>query len=138
MITALVLPWWGWGYLLVLLTLFFAGLLADDDTRSFNRIISSGFSIFAIHIFVIGLFNSFVLDAIDYLIIPMFLIGVFWEYTRANIETKRAEEVLEQEADLSEEERNLFITIALGFNALVIVPGYAAGFILCFRVLGFM
>ncbi len=138
MIDGLVLPWWAWGYLLVLMTLFFAGLMADDEGRSFNRIISSCFSIFAIYIFVIGFFNSFILDAIDYLIIPMFLIGVFWEYTRANIETKRAEEMLEKEADLSEEERSLFIAIALGFNALIIVPGYAAGFLLCFRVLGLM
>ena len=132
------MPWWAWAYLLSLLTLFIAGLLADDDTRSFNRIISSAFSIFSIYIFVFGFFNQFVLDAIDYLVIPMFLIGVFWEFTRSNIETKHAEEELKKEADLSEEERNLFITIAIGVNALVIVPGYAAGFILCFRALGFI
>lgn len=138
MISGLVLPWWAWGYLLVLVTLFIAGLMAKDESRSFNRIISSAFSVFAIHIFVFGLFNQSVTDAIDYLIIPMFLIGVFWEYTRATIETKRVEEELKREADLSDEERNLFLTIALAFNALVIVPGYAVGFLLCFRVLGFL
>lgn len=131
-----VLPWWAWGYLLLLLTLFVAGLLSEGDKRSFNRLISSAFSIFAIHIFVIGFFNGFILDAIDYLIIPMFLIGVFWEYTRADMETVRAKEELEAEADLTDDERDFLLNVALVFNACLIIPGYAAGFVLCVQVLG--
>ena len=136
MIFGLVLPWWAGGYLFALMFLFVLSFMLDDDGRSFNRIVSSAFSVFSIHIFVVGFFNDFILDSIGYLIIPMFLIGVFWEYTRANIETKRAEEELAKELELSAEERDLFLTIAMGFNAIVIVPGYVAGFLLCFRVLG--
>ncbi len=131
------LPWWAWGYLFALLSLFFAGLFAGEE-RSVNRIISSAFSVFSINIFVVGFFNGFVLDLIGYLIIPMFMIGVFWEFTRANIETVRAQAELEKEADLNDEERNFLLNMALLFNALVIVPGYVAGLVLCLRVVGIM
>ncbi|MGH1457060.1 MAG: hypothetical protein ACRBDI_09785 [Alphaproteobacteria bacterium] len=132
-----VLPWWAWAYLFALLSLFFAGLFSGEE-RSFNRIISSAFSVFSINIFVIGFFNGFIIDLIGYLIIPMFMIGVFWEFTRANIETARAQSELEKEVELSEGERDFLLNTALLFNAVVIVPGYVAGFVLCLRVLGLM
>ncbi len=132
-----LLPWWASGYLLTILTLFFIGVFSGDE-RSFNRIVSSAFSVFAIHIFVIGFFNAFIIHSIGYLIIPMFLIGVFWEYTRANIEKARARVELEKEADLSDGERDFLLSAALFMNACLIVPGYMAGFVLVLRVLGVM
>lgn len=135
MIAQITLPWWGWGYLLVTLFFFVIGVLGDDK-KMWNEIVSSALSLFSICLFVIGFFNYFIVDAVDLLFIPMFLIGIYWEFTKAVVESSRAEEELAKEAELNENERLVMLNVAIAFNACLVVPGYVMGLILCFSVLG--
>lgn len=135
MISQITLPWWGWGYLLVVMTLFIAGCISDEKP-DWNELVSSALSLFSICIFVIGFFNAFIVDAVNYLLIPMFLIGVYWEFSRALTESRRAEEDLSNDIDLTDNERIVLLNVAIGVNALVVVPGYVMGLVLCCKLLG--
>ncbi|PCI57093.1 MAG: hypothetical protein COB36_02145 [Alphaproteobacteria bacterium] len=135
MFTQVVLPWWGWGYLLVVLTIFVTSFFSEKSLNM-NEVSASAMSLFSICVFVIGFYNPLVVQFLGILIIPMTLIGIYWEFTSAIYETGNAQDELAREADLSDGERTLLLNVAIGFNALIVVPGYVLGIILSIYVLG--
>ncbi len=134
MLSHVMLPWWGWGYLLFVLIMFVVSFFADKKVN-FNELTSSAFSLFTICVFVIGFFNPQIVTFLGVLIIPMALIGIYWEFTRAVIETRQAEVELTNEAELDDSERKFLLNVAIGFNALIVVPGYIVGIVLSISVL---
>lgn len=135
MFTQVVLPWWGWGYLLFVLTIFVTSFFSEKSLNM-NEVSASAMSLFSICVFVIGFYNPLVVQFLGILIIPMTLIGIYWEFTSAIYETENAQDELAREADLSDGERTLLLNVAIGFNALIVVPGYVIGILLSFNVLG--
>ncbi len=131
------LPWWVSLYLLVVLGLYIAGLFTEKP-RSRDDFIGSAMSLFSICTFVICYFNPEVSKLFGFLVIPLTICGVYWEFTRAIRETSYAREMLAEEGDLTDGEQDFLLNMAIGFNALVIVPGYLAGVILSLRVVGAM
>ena len=131
------LPWWGWGYLILALIVFVISW-SVEAARSHDNILASTLSLFTICVSVIGFFNPPVIAFLGFFIIPMVALGVFWEFTRAVKETDVAQAMLEEDPELTEKERDFLLNIAIGFNALIILPGYIMGLILCFNVLGFV
>ena len=136
MLTQVMLPWWGWAYLLFVLTIFIAGFFADKSLDS-NEIIGSSLSLFSICVFVIGFFNPEVIAFLGYFIIPMTILGIYWEFTTVVRETGKVQAELADDPELTEDEQTLLINIAMAVNALVVVPGYVLGIVLCFNLLGF-
>lgn len=129
------LPWWASGYLLIVLGLYVAGLFTDKP-RSQHDIIGSAMSLFSICTFVICFFNADIAALFGLLVIPMSLMGVYWEFRQAVQESSYAREMLADEGDLDEDEQDFLLNIAIGFNALIVVPGYLAGVIVSLRALG--
>ncbi len=134
MLPDIMLPWWGWFYLFFVLLMFVASFFSHKK-QNFNEIISSAFSLFTICVLVIGFFNFQIVNFLGVLIIPMTLVGIYWEFTRAVIETKEAEAELASEAELNDNERVFLLNIAVGFNALTVLPGYIIGIILSLDIL---
>ncbi len=134
MLSHVMLPWWGWGYLLFVLLMFVASFFTDKSPK-FNEISSSVLSLFSICVFVISFFNYQLIEFLGVLIIPMTLIGIYWEFTRAIIETKHAEVELANEVELDDSERKFLLNMAIGFNAVIVVPGYIIGMVLSIDVL---
>ncbi len=137
MLSQVTMPWWGWGYLLFVLAMFIASFMAEDP-RSRHEIIGSTLSLFTICTFVVGFFNFFVAEFLGVMLLPMLAVGVYWEFTRSLSEIKRAQILLEGEKDLSDEERGLLLNVAMIFNAVVVVPGYVMGLVLCAEFIGRM
>ncbi len=135
MLTTIMLPWWGWVYLLLTLAVFVAGFFSEERL-DLDELVGSSLSLFSICVFVIGFFNPQVVAFFGVLLVPMAGIGIYWEFIRANEETRRAEEELSREPDLDDGERALLLNVAVGFNALIVVPGYMVGVVLCFNMLG--
>lgn len=81
------------------------------------------------------MFNVEIAQFLGLFLLPITAIGIYWEYSRAERETVSAKRQLAEEIDLTEEEQEFMLNIALGLNALVVVPGYVAGLILCFNML---
>lgn len=131
------LPWWASGYLLLVLGLFVAGFFTEKP-RSQHDMIGSVMSLFSICVFVLCFFSAEIFALFGLLVIPLTLMGVYWEFTRAVAETSYAREMLGEEGDLSEGEQDFLLNVAVGFNALIFVPGYLAGVFLSFRTLGVM
>ena len=134
--SAIYLPWWAWGYLAVALVVF-ALSWTIEEMRSHNNVISSSLSLFTICTCVVGFFNPQIPEFLGVLIIPMVAIGIYWEFTRVEVEKKIARKMLEQDLELTDDEREFLLNTGLVFNALIIVPGYVMGLFLCFNVLGF-
>ena len=135
MIGFMMLPWWGWVYLLIVMVAFVAGFFVDREFTT-NDIVMSVFSFFSICTFVIGFFNPPIVAFLGLFIIPMTALGIYSEFSNAIVETQLAEEELAKDPELDEGERVFLLNIAIGLNALLVVPGYAIGIILCFNVLG--
>lgn len=92
-------------------------------------------SLFSICVLSLALFNPIIADFLGLFLLPITAIGISWEFSRAERGTVTAKRQLSEEVDLSEEEQAFMLNLALGLNALVVVPGYAAGLILCFNML---
>ena len=135
MLTDISLPWWGWAYLLLVLTMFVIGFFVRDSGFDADRSVASAFSLFSICIFVVGFFNPPLITFLGLFVIPMTAIGVYWEFTRAVRETARAQEELAGAHDLDDEERGFLLNMAIGLNALVVVPGYMMGIILSYHMI---
>ncbi len=129
------LPWWATGYLFIVFGLFVAGLFTEK-IRSHHEIVGSVMSFFSISVFVVCFFDTGLREMFGLLFLPMTAIGLYWEFMRAVKETSYAREMLKDEGDLSDEERSFLLNVAIGFNALVVVPGYMMGVMLCLSVLG--
>ena len=56
MLNTILLPWWGWLYLFVVLTLFTVGFFLRDSA-DMDRNVGSALSLFSICVFVVGFFN---------------------------------------------------------------------------------
>ncbi len=131
------MPWWASGYLLIVLGLFLAGFFTEKP-RTHHEFIGSAMSLFSICTFVVCFFNPEVFQLFGLLVIPMVLIGIYWEFIRAVQETSYAREMLSEEGDLSKGEQDFLLNVAIGFNAMIVVPGYVAGVILSLRAVGGM
>lgn len=120
---------------MLVLTMFISGFLTD---KSWNRheITGSVLSLLSICIFTICFFNADIYRIFGYWLLPMVIIGGYWEFIRAVQETEAAKGELEKEPELDEKERDLMLNIAIAFNAFIVVPGYVMGIVLCFHLLG--
>ncbi len=134
MIASVLMPWWAWAYL-IFAVLMFAVSFLNEKGRSNGDLFGSLMSLFTICVCVTSLFNAPVYLFFRYMIFPMVAIGIIWELTRASRETELAQQELSNEPALTDGERKALLNVAIGFNALVVVPGYAAGLLLCFRFL---
>lgn len=134
MISQITMPWWGWLYMLFVTAMFISSFFAEERPNM-NEILGSSLSLFTICIFVVGFFNVFVADFLGLFLIPMLAIGVFWEFSHALSETERAKEVLLEQNDLTDGEKNFLLDAAIAFNALVVVPGYVMGLVVCINVI---
>lgn len=136
MLLTIHMPWWAWGYLLITLVVFILSLSVDKE-RSGNKTFSSMLSLFTISISVVGFFNNQIVDFFGLFILPMVALGIFWEFTRSVQESEIAQDMLDKDLSLTDEERNFLMNVAIAFNAIIVVPGYVMGLVLCFNVLGF-
>lgn len=138
--TGVLMPWWAWGYLMLVSAIFIMGCFVEPKTVSRKMYVNSMFasccSLFCICIFVIGVFNPEAVSVFGPMIVPMTVVGLFWEFTKAVNETRIAERELKREFDLSDDEQKFMLNMAIGFNAILVVPGYVAGLMLSMRILG--
>ncbi len=138
--TGVLMPWWAWGYLMLVSAIFIMGCFFEPKTVSrrvyANTLFASCCSLFCICVFVIGVFNPDAVRVFGPMIVPMTAVGLFWEFTKAVNETRIAERELQHEMDLSEDERKMMLNAAICFNAILVVPGYVAGLMLSARILG--
>lgn len=135
MITQITMPWWGWGYLLFVMTMFISSLFTEKKLST-HEIIGSALSLFTICVFVTGFFNVFVSHFLGVMLLPMLAVGVYWEFSQAVLETSRAQGLLKDQNDLSDGERDFLLNMAIAFNGLVVVPGYVMGLVLCAEMIG--
>ncbi|MCB1783846.1 MAG: hypothetical protein KDI13_07600 [Alphaproteobacteria bacterium] len=129
------LPWWA----LVYLAFVFGFTVAGSSGRLKRNPVSIGLSIVSfgfIAVFVIGYFHRSVIDDIGWLVVPMVVLGIVWEFYLAVTETARAEEDLKDDPELTDEERRFLINFAVFMNALLVVPGYALGIKMCLYFFG--
>ncbi|MBI1301728.1 MAG: hypothetical protein GC137_08745 [Alphaproteobacteria bacterium] len=128
------MPWWAWGYLFVVIGIFIASFFTPREI-SFNRLSASACSLFSICTFVIAFFHSPIAHFLGLFLVPMTLIGIYWEFVNAADETSEAQDYLNNQHDIDEGERAFLLNVAIGLNALVIVPGYVLGILLSVDVL---
>lgn len=127
------MPVWAWLYLVLVMIVFVAGFLTGYK-RSFYQIYGSVLSLFSICALVVALFNSVVAGFLGVFVFPITAMGLCWEYIRSEKELVFARARLAQEVDLDDEEREFLLNIAVGLNALMVVPGYVAGIIVCYNL----
>ena len=113
---------------------FISGFLAPYK-HSVYEISGSVLSLFSISVLVVALFNVSVETFLGWFVFPITAIGMYWEYNRAEREIVFARSRLAEEIELDDEEREFLLDIAIGLNALTVVPGYVAGIIVCFNML---
>ena len=129
------LPWWATTYLVIVFGLYVAGVFSEKK-RSHHEVIGSAMSLFSICTFTLCFFNTDLAKLFGLLVVPLTVLGIYWEFTRAVEETSYARKMLAEEGDLTEGEQDFLLNMAVGFNALIIVPGYLAGVILSARAMG--
>ena len=129
------MPIWAWLYLVLVLLVFIAGFFTEYK-RDYNEISGSVLSLFSICTLVVALFNSTVATFLGLFVFPITAIGIYWEYSRSEREIVFARGRLAQEIELDDDEREFLLNVAIGLNALLVVPGYAAGLIVCFGFFG--
>jgi hypothetical protein len=128
------MPIWAWLYLVLVLLMFIAGFFTEYK-RDFNEISGSVLSLFSICALVVALFNSPVAAFLGWLVFPITAIGIYWEHNRAEREIVFARGRLSEEIELDDDEREFLLNVAIGLNALLVVPGYVAGMIVCFNMI---
>lgn len=130
----LSLPWWAALYLCMVYGISAVGLWEDWWN---NRVaaIGSMMSLASIAAFVVSYHNPSIAQHFGVLFFPMFIVGVLWEFTQSVHETARAQKEIQDEPDLNEGEKNFLVNMAIGLNALIVVPGYAYGFKICYDML---
>lgn len=134
MLALISMPIWAWLYLVLVMLVFIAGFFTEYK-RDFNEISGSVLSLFSICALVVAFFNSPVAVFLGWFVFPITAIGVYWEHSRAEREIVFARGRLSQEIELDDEEREFLLNVAIGLNALLVVPGYAAGMIVCFNAI---
>lgn len=129
-----LVPWWLLIYLLFVLILSgftMAETLKEDHVAA----ISCVFSLISIILFSIAFFHKPLADFFGFFVIPIAIVGMSWEFTQAVKGTEKAQKILEDEQDLTEEERGLLVNAGIFLNALIVVPGYIMGLWLCYQFL---
>lgn len=129
------MPVWAGVYLILVLIVFISGFFTERS-QGFHEISSSVFSLASICALVVALFNVQVAVFLGWFIVPITGMGLYWEYFKAERDLVFARLHLAEEIDLDDEEREFLLNIAIGLNALMVVPGYVAGLVLSFNLLG--
>lgn len=127
---ALSVPWWAVLYLVVLFSFTVAGI-AEDWRRNPPGACSSAISCFFSIVFVIGYFNEMWAAKFGWVLIPMVIYGLMWEFYASVRESGQAEEELKTYDDLTDEEKSFLLNMAIVVNAMIVLPGYLAGLRLC-------
>lgn len=129
------LPWWGVLYLALVFG-FTVASASRGLRRSPSSILLSVISFAFLCVFVIGYFERDIIYDLNWVVLPMTLFGIVWEFYLAVTETQRAEEELKDDLELTDEERSFLINFAVFMNALLVVPGYALGIKFCLYYFG--
>lgn len=127
---ALSVPWWAVLYLVVLLSLAAAGALEDLKSNP-KGACSSAISCVFSFVFVVGYFNEAWAAKFGWVLIPMVVYGLMWEFYASVRESGQAEAELKGYDELTDDEKNLLLNAAIVMNALIVLPGYLAGLKLC-------
>ena len=134
MSTLINMPIWAWIYLVLVLIVFIASMFTERK-RDVHQISGSVFSLFSICALVVALFNPPVAGFLGWFVLPITAIGLYWEFSRAEQEIVVARARLAEDGELDDEEREFLLNIAIGLNALIVVPGYVAGLIVGYSML---
>ncbi len=129
-IGTLTVPWWAMMYLVVLFSFTVAGMIEHwkrNPAEACSSFISGCFAL----VFVVGYFNVEWVERFGWLLLPMLIYGLLWEFYASVQETYLAEEELKKQNDLTDDEKTILLNLAIFVNALVVVPGYVAGVKLC-------
>ncbi|MCB1682758.1 MAG: hypothetical protein KDI65_12600 [Alphaproteobacteria bacterium] len=129
-IGTLSVPWWASLYLVVLFSFTVAGII-EDWRRNPRGACASAISCCFSFVFVIGFFHPDWATKFGWVLIPMLIYGLMWEFYASVQESSEAEQELKSHDDLTEEEQTMLLNMAIIVNALVVVPGYMAGLKLC-------
>ena len=132
--TSIDMPWWAWGYLFVVIGVFIASFFTPREI-SFDRLLASSCSLFSICTFVIAFFHPQIVQFFGLFLVPMTMMGIYWELISSADETSEAQAYLNKQNDMNDGERTFLLNIAIGLNALVVVPGYVVGILLSANVL---
>lgn len=135
MFPVIEMPWWAWGYLLFIVSMFtisWSMTIVREQCDPF----ASAMSLLTMCCFVAGFYNSDVVTFLGWFILPMFVLGVFWEYKRYFIEKRIGHQMLLEQPEITDGDIKLFLNAAFVFNLIMVAPAYLMGFALCFEVLG--
>lgn len=109
--------------------------MAETLKEDYIASISSVFSLISIVVLSFAFFHQPLADFFGFFVIPIVIVGISWEFTQAVKGTEKAEKILEDEQDLTEEERGFLVNAGIFLNALIVVPGYIMGLMLCYQFL---
>ncbi len=126
----LSVPWWASLYLVVLFVFTVTGIF-EDWKRNPRAACASAISCCFSFVFVIGFFHPDWAAKFGWVLIPMLIYGLMWEFYASVQETGQAEQELKSYDDLTDDEKSMLLNMAIIANALVVVPGYVAGLKLC-------
>jgi len=109
--------------------------MAETLKEDYIASISSIFSLISIITLSLAFFHKPLADFFGFFVIPIVIVGVSWEFTQAVKGTEKAEKILKDEKDLTDEERGFLVNAGIFLNGLIVVPGYLMGLILCYKFL---
>ena len=110
---------------------------AYDDYKS-NKLNAAAnlISLIIVFVFIFSFFDPEIANSLGYFVIPMFGIGIIWEFFSAVKDATEHEAELAVDQTISKKEGAQILNIACFINALVVVPGYLAGLKLCLDAFG--
>ena len=121
-------------YLVVLFSFTVAGIIDDWNKKNTPGVAASIISCCFLFVFVIGFFNEEWVAKFGWILVPMLIYSLLWEFYASVQETGEAEKEINTFDDLSPEEKNFLLNLAIFANALIVVPGYVLGIKLCIDI----
>ncbi len=118
----------------IVIGIYVVGLFLDEDADRAKRIVSI-FSLLSICVCVSGFFNPVIAGFLGLLLVPIVVMGLYWEFVQAVRDTSKAQEEIEKDQELDEWERNALLNVGIALNAALVVPGYMFGVLICARLL---
>jgi len=126
------MPWWAILYIIVFTILLIGGIFDDIQKQNKPWYVAGNIltGIFVI-VFVVAFYNKNLAEFIDWIIIPMLITGIIWEFYSS---TKEISEFA-QDTELSNIEKKWISYFSLIIVDLLTIPGYIAGFISCMVII---
>src|SRR5262245_35598097 len=111
------LPWWAIVYLVFAAFLSFSSAIDDLRDKRLIMAFASVVSFLCVFLLVCTFYNIPFRSTLNWLVFPMTLLGLGWECYSTSTDLMRAEkEILEQEHDLSDTQKQAILNIAMIAN----------------------